>query len=121
MLCKRKPRNEKYRLLQIKNIIANKNFELAYQRLKYSDYLEEANFKFWWLICQHQLEKISTAETLEAINRLEQSGFKESDLYFWRALLKFELLTDKQSICQDLQLSISLGNWQAEHFMYVCR
>lgn len=121
ILMKRKPRNENYALLHTKNLIARKKFNIAYKQLEYSGHLEKAEFRFWWLICKYQLDKISIGETLEAINHLEQSGFKEGDLYFWRALLKFELLADKQSICQDLHLAVSLGNWQAEHFLYVCQ
>lgn len=121
ILSKRKPRNEKYALLHTKNLIATKNFDIAYKQLEYSGHLEETEFRFWWLICKHQLKNSSTQETLEAINDLEKQGFKENYLYFWRALLKFELLADKQSICQDLHIAIGLGNWQAEHFLYVCK
>ena len=121
ILSKRKPRNENYALLHTRNLIARKNFDIAYKQLEYSGHLEKAEFKFWWLICKYQLDKMSVGETLEAINNLEKMGLKEDYLYFWRALLKFELLADKQSICQDLHLAISLGNWQAEHFLYVCQ
>ena len=121
ILSKRKPRNERYALLHTKNLIASKNFDIAYKQLEYSEHLEEAEFRFWWLICKYQLKKSSIEETLVAINLLEKDGFREASLYFWRALLKFELLADKQSICQDLSLAISLGSWQAEHYLYVCK
>jgi curved DNA-binding protein CbpA len=121
LLCSRKPRNEKYALLHTQNLIAQRYYDIAYEQLRYSNYHEEPNFQFWYLICKFKLEKSSAGETLTAINDLERNGFKESYVYLWRALLKFELLADKQAICQDLQLAISLGSWQAEQYSYVCR
>jgi len=121
LLCSRKPRNEKYALLHTQNLIAQKYYDIAYEQLQYSGYLYKPEFKFWWLICRFKLNNNTASETLSAINDLERNGFKENYLYFWRALLKFELLSDKQSICQDLNLAISLGNWQAEHYLYVCK
>ncbi|GAB4134572.1 MAG: hypothetical protein OHK0045_23220 [Raineya sp.] len=121
ILSRRKPRNENYALLHTQNLIAQKYFDIAHEQLTYSGYLDRPEFKFWWIICKHQLEEMSTSKTLEAINELEQQGFKESSLYFWRALLKFELLADKQSICQDLHTANILGSWEAEHYFYVCQ
>lgn len=121
ILSRRKPRNEKYALLHTKNLIAQKFFDIAFEQLNYSGHLEEAEFKFWWIICKNQIERMSAVEAIEQINLLEQSGFREGSLYFWRALFKFEVLSEKQSICQDLHLAISLGEWQAEHYLYICR
>lgn len=121
ILSRRKPRNEKYALLHTKNLIARKYFDIAYEQLNYSGYLDEPEFRFWWIVCKNQIEKISATEALEQINLLEQAGFREASLYYWRALLKLELLADKQSICQDLHLAANLGEWQAEHFFYICR
>jgi curved DNA-binding protein CbpA len=121
LLCSRKPRNEKYALLHTQNLIAQKYYDIAYEQLQYSGYLYKPEFRFWWLVCRFKLNYDIANKTLLAIDYLERNGFKESYVYFWRALLKFELLADKQSICQDLSLAASLGCWQAEQYSYVCR
>jgi hypothetical protein len=62
---------------------------------------------------------LSLVNTLE-LQKLEQNGFREASFYLWRALVKFEVLADRQTICQDLRKAIWLGEIKAEQFLYVC-
>jgi curved DNA-binding protein CbpA len=118
-LMHRKPRNEKYYLLSIKILIEQEKYDIAYKKLHYSNH-DDPEYTFWELVCRYQTKQISATEILNNFSILEKQGFKNASLYFWRALIKFEILTDKQTICQDLHLAATLGEWKAEQYFYVC-
>jgi len=120
ILMGRKPRNENYYLLSIKILIEQGKYELAYKKLHYSTHTDEPEYIFWELVCRYQTKQISASKILEELNILERNGMKTGSLYFWRALVKFEILADRQTICQDLHLAATLGEWKAEQFFYVC-
>jgi hypothetical protein len=120
ILMTRKPKNENYYLLHIQILIEQGNYEVAHKKLRYSKHLSEKNYRFWFLVCQYKTKGISPLQMLEELQKLEQNGFREASFYLWRALVKFEVLADRQTICQDLRKAIWLGEIKAEQFLYVC-
>ncbi|MCU0437321.1 MAG: DnaJ domain-containing protein [Raineya sp.] len=120
ILLTRKPTNEKYYLLSVKNLIEQGEYNLAYKKLHYNAHADEPEFIFWELVCRYQTKQITAFDILKEFSILEKNGFQEASLYFWRALIKFEILADRQTICQDLHLAATLGEWKAEQYFYVC-
>lgn len=120
ILLNKKPTNEKYYLLSIKILIEQGKYDLAYKKLHYSTHTNESEYIFWELVCRYQTKQIIAPEVLKEFSVLEKNGYRDASLYFWRALIKFEILADRQTICQDLHLAATLGEWKAEQYFYVC-
>ncbi|MDW8297169.1 MAG: DnaJ domain-containing protein [Raineya sp.] len=116
---KKKGYEQEYLLLYVKLLYRKQDFREVSFVLNESHLLSKPAFQFYWVISQYKRERISAQQTLKSLQEIEQKGFREGELYFEKALLKFELLADMQSICQDLSLALHLGEFRAAHYQKI--
>lgn len=120
LIRRKKPKDLDYLLLYVKVHFKMQDYKEVFRMLDNSYLIKSPDFRFYWAISRYKYQKEHLAETIQVLQEVEKSGFRESDLYFERAMIKFSLNADSKSICQDLELALKMGEFRAAHYQFIC-
>ncbi len=120
LIRRKKPKDLDYLLLYVKVHFKMQDYKEVFRMLDNSYLIKSPDFRFYWAISRYKYQREHLAETIQVLQEVEKSGFRESDLYFERAMIKFSLNADSKSICQDLELALKMGEFRAAHYQFLC-
>ncbi|PKQ70935.1 tetratricopeptide repeat protein [Raineya orbicola] len=120
LIRRKKPKDLDYLLLYVKVHFKMQDYKEVFRMLDNSYLIKSPDFRFYWAISRYKYQREHLAETIQVLQEVEKSGFRESDLYFERAMIKFSLNADSKSICQDLELALKMGEFRAAHYQFIC-
>lgn len=120
LIRRKKPKDLDYLLLNIKVRFKMQDYKNVFLMLNNSYLIESPEFRFYWVISRYKYLKEHLQETFQILQEVEQNGFREGELYFERAMLKFSLNSNNESICQDLEVALKMGEFRAAHYQFLC-
>ncbi len=120
LIRRKKPRDQDYLLLYVQVRFKMQDYKELFFMLDNSYLIKSPEFRFYWAISRYKYQKEHLEETFQILQEVEKSGFREGELYFERAMLKFSLNTNSESFCQDLALALKMGEFRAAHYQFLC-